>query len=105
MWVRSAYWVGRPKVGAEAALRNAVDKDLVPTLESLPGVIGARALWARRLENGALPIACQIIIEFPSMADLDRMLASPERAAMRAQVPALLEMFEGTVSHIDFEVA
>jgi len=33
------------------------------------------------------------------------MLASPERAAMRAEVPRIIALFDGQISHIDFEVA
>jgi hypothetical protein len=33
------------------------------------------------------------------------MLASPERQAMRARVKELLSLFDGALSHIEYEVA
>ena len=47
-------------------------------------------------------IACQIIVEFNSLADVDRMLASPERQALRSRVLEVAALFEGAISHIDY---
>ncbi|WP_077037303.1 hypothetical protein [Pelomonas sp. KK5] len=104
MWVRSAFWVGRPKAGQEKAFQARMDGALVPALGALPGVRSARALWPRVLEDGPPAIACQILVEFDTRADVDRMLASPERAALRPQVLEVKAMFEGSFSHIDYEV-
>ncbi|MDB5583756.1 MAG: hypothetical protein JWR80_8932 [Bradyrhizobium sp.] len=57
------------------------------------------------VRDGPPDIACQIIVEFASLAEVDRMLASPERQALRARVREIAGMFDGAISHIDFEVA
>ncbi|MBA2933517.1 hypothetical protein HZF05_05345 [Sphingomonas sp. CGMCC 1.13654] len=103
-WVRSAFWVGRAKDGEEAHLRRAVDTDLVPRLRTFPGVHTVKALWPRSREDSPPDIFCQVIVEFDDRNGLDRMLASNERKATRPLVHDLASRFDGTISHIDFEV-
>lgn len=105
MWIRSAFWTGAPRADSVDAFREAINAELVPALKALPGVDEAKALWPRRLEDSPPPIACQIIVEFASLADVDRMLASPERRALRSRVREIAGLFEGAISHIDYEVA
>ncbi len=104
MWIRSAFWTGTVSAGAEARFQDGIDRELVPTLRQLPGVRDAKALWPKRLEDHPPPIACQILVEFDDRAAVDRMLASPERRAMRQRVRELVGLFDGTISHIDYEV-
>src|SRR6478672_2476356 len=66
MWVRSAFWIGRPRPGEEEAFRAAIDGELVPGLKALPFVDGARSLWPQRLEDNPPGIHCQVIVEFVS---------------------------------------
>jgi hypothetical protein len=77
---------------------------LVPALQRLPGVDSARSLWPRRLEDAPPNIACQILVEFSGLGRVDLMLASPERQALRARVKEVAALFDGTISHIDYEV-
>nr|WP_157034262.1 hypothetical protein [Sphingomonas sp. Y57] len=105
MWIRSAFWTGRPKPGAEAVFASAINEELTPALRELPGVRDARALWPRRLEDDPPGVHCQILVYFASLADVDRMLASPERLALRNRVREVAELFDGAISHIDYEVA
>ena len=100
MWVRSAFWVGRPK--DEAAFRTAVDAEIVPQLNDLPGVEDVQALWPRRIEDGPPDIHCQILVYFRTLDALEDMLASLGR--MRARVCEIAAGFVGTISHIDYEV-
>ncbi|WP_310533699.1 hypothetical protein [Novosphingobium sp.] len=104
MWIRSAFWLGSPQVIHAEAFDRAINTELVPALGGLPGVSGARAMWPRRLEDSPPSIYCQVIVEFADFAALETMLASPERAALRARVREIAAMFDGTISHIDFEV-
>lgn len=104
MWIRSAFWCGRIKPGLEDQFTAAIDDELVTALATLPGVRAARSLWPRRLEDNPPPIACQIIVEFASQADVDRMLASPERLKLRERVREVAAMFDGAISHIDYAV-
>lgn len=102
MWIRSAFWVGRPK--DDDVFREAIDSEVVPRLRTLPGVTAAQALWPKRLEDGPPAIHCQVLVHFASLADVDRMLASDQRAAMRARVREIARDFDGELSHIDYEV-
>ena len=101
-WIRSAFWTGTVKAGAEARFQQHIDGVVVPDLRALPGVLSASALWPRNLEDAPPAIACQVLVAFASRADLDRMLASDERRAMRAQVLEAVALFDGAISHIEF---
>ncbi len=104
MWIRSAFWVGHPKSGHEAEFDAAIDGELIPRLNLLPGVTQARVLWPRKREDNPPEFHCQVLVEFADRAALDTMLASPERTAMRARVMEVAALFDGHLSHIDFEV-
>lgn len=103
-WVRSAFWVGSPRPGSQERFADAINHELVPQLAGLPGVRRAVALWPVEREDDPPAIACQVIAEFDRRADLELMLASAERQALRAGVRDLLPLFHGTVSHIDYEI-
>lgn len=103
-WVRSAFWVGSAAPGAEQRFADAINGELVPRLATLPGVRHATALWPVTREDDPPAIACQVITEFDRREDLDLMLASPERQVLRAGVRELLRVFDGTLSHIDYEI-
>lgn len=105
MWIRSAFWIGSPKAGAEAAFARAINEEMVPAFKALPGVRDAQALWPRRLEHEPPAMHCQFLVHYASLADMDRMLASPERLALRSRVVELVALFDGAISHIDYEVA
>lgn len=102
MWIRSAFWVGQSR--ADSEFRAAVDDELIPALKSLPGVDNAQALWPRRLEDDPPAIYCQVILRFASLDALNLMLASPQRQALRTRVREISQMFDGKISHIDYEV-
>jgi hypothetical protein len=104
MWIRSAFWTGTPKSGSAEQFQAAIDDMLVPALRVLPGVRDASALWPRRFEDKPPQIACQILVEFENREDVDRMLASPERHALRTKVVEIVGLFDGAISHIDYEV-
>jgi hypothetical protein len=104
MWIRAAFWVGTVKAGSELRFQRGIDEDLILSLKALPGVRDAKALWPRQFEDGPPAIACQILVEFGERADLDRMLGSAERRALRARVGELVALFNGELSHINYEV-
>ena len=104
MWIRAAFWVGTIKAGSESRFQRGIDEDMIPSLKALPGVQNAKALWPRQIEDQPPAIACEILVEFRERADLDRMLASAERRALRARVGELIAAFDGKLSHINFEV-
>ena len=104
MWIRAAYWIGAVKPGLDSEFRAGIDEDMIPGLKALPGVRDASALWPQRPEDGAPDRACQILVMFDAREDIDRMLASPERHALRARSVRIAELFDGKLSHIDCEV-
>ena len=105
MWIRAAYWIGQPKPGAEQRFRDVINLEMVPAFSRMAGVLDVKALWPVRLEGSPPGIACQFLVEFDSREDLDQMLSSPGRLEFRPRVMELIEMFDGAVSHIDFEVS
>lgn len=104
MWIRSAFWIGTPKPGMESRLRDHVNRVLVPAFRALPGVRDAKALWPEIREEHPPEIACQFLVEFDTRADVDRMLASDGRREVRPRVLEAIELFDGKISHIDYQV-
>jgi len=104
MHIRSAFWIGRPKAGMNDAFRTLMDDTLIPAMCRFPGVRHARALWPTSREDNPPDIHCQILVEFDSRADVERMLACPERAALKPRVLEAIAMFNGGFSHIEYQV-
>jgi hypothetical protein len=104
MWIRTAFWIGTIKHGHEVEFRNGIDRQMIPGIKALPGVLSARALWSQRPEVGAPPVACLMLVEFARREDIDRMLSSPERQALRTRSATIAAMFDGELTHIDCEV-
>ena len=105
MWVRSALWIGHPRPGREIELEDSISENLAPAMRRFPGVTDVRALWPRRCEGDPPKIYCQVIVDFQSADDLRCMMESAERSALRPYVEAAFGLFDGTISHIDYEVA
>ena len=104
MLIRSAFWLGKPQPGFEAAFRAAIDGEMMPGFKQLPGVVNARALWPRKFEDDPPPVHCQVFVEFADEDGLLAMLASPGRAALRQRVGELAANFDGHLAHIDYTV-
>lgn len=104
MWIRTAFWVGAPKPECDGRFKQAIKCDLLPAIKACPGVKDVLALWPRKREDDPPIIACQLIIMFDEQADIAVMLASPQRTEMRKLVPAIVALFDGAVSHINYEV-
>lgn len=104
MWIRSAFWLGAPKPGMEQHFRDQIDGVMVSAIRALPGVRSVQALWPQQREADPPPIACQMLVHFDNREGMERMLASPERAALRPQVLELVAQFDGRLAHIDYEV-
>ena len=105
MWIRSAFWIGKPKPGAEIDFDQAINGHIIPAFRLIPAVDRALLLWPKRREDGPPDLYCQVMVEFSSKTALEEMLASPERLALRPRVVAAAALFDGGISHIDYEVA
>jgi len=104
MLIRSAYWLGKPREGQEAAFRDLIAGELVPTMRTFPGVAAVRILWPQDHEEGAPPLYCQVLVEFADEAGKTAMMNSAERTALRPRVLAAVGLFDGVMAHVDFEV-
>ena len=103
MYVRSAYWLGAPRPGVEQKFRDLIEREVLPAMRAMPGVSAVHGLWPVKLEDNPPPIALQVVVHYASMADAQRMLACDERKALRPRVLEAAAMFDGTMSHIEFE--
>lgn len=104
MWVRSAFWTGTVKPGAEQEFRDRIGRDVMPCLIKLPGVRAARVLWPQRRDENAPPVVCLILVEFPTERDLEAMLCSEGRQELRRRVKEVTALFDGVFTHIDYKV-
>lgn len=105
MLIRSAFWTGRPRSGEENRFRSMMTEELVPAMRRFPGVAAIRILWPDGRDDGAPDIYCQVLVEFPDAQAMTAMKTCPERAALRPRVIAATELFDGSLTHIDFAVA
>lgn len=103
--IRTAFWQGSPRQGCAVRWREIIERELLPAFRAIPGVHHAKACWPDRFEDDPPPIACQFIVEFATRDDLERMLASPERAAARGVVQRASALFDGRISHIEYQVS
>lgn len=103
--IRSAFWCGTIKPGMESAFQHTMDSVLIPLIRGIPGVKDANCLWPTSREDNPPLVVCQVLVEFASRDDLATMLASPERASMHAHVVGLKDMFDGSLSHIEYDVS
>ncbi|ATE63865.1 hypothetical protein [Rhizorhabdus dicambivorans] len=79
--------------------------DIIPAMRRFPGVQAVHALWPQSHEDSPPAIHCQVIVEFASPEERDRMLSSAERLALRQKIIAAKQLFDGTLSHIEYDVA
>lgn len=105
MWIRSGIWTGHPADGKADEFATKLEATIMPQIQNLPGVLSATTLWPQRREDSPPDIYRQTMVRFESLADLERKLASPERAAMCPHVCELIQVFDGQLSHIDFQTS
>lgn len=104
MWIRAAYFDGKLLDDCKAEFIAAMENVIMPSIRSCPGLRKASVWWPRQYEDRSEDIFCQIIAEFDSEEGIAEMLGSPERRETREKLKQLLPMFEGVISHINFEV-
>ena len=104
MYIRSAFWIGRPRAGQEKAFMDGINLELVPAMRKFPGVRAVKALWPTQREDNPPDVALQILVEFDKREDAQLMLASAERLALRPRVKEVAGLFDGAMSHIEYDV-
>jgi antibiotic biosynthesis monooxygenase (ABM) superfamily enzyme len=106
MWIRSAFWEGKLRVGQEQNFKKTLEDEISPAMRTLPGVKDTKVLWPRTYEERSSDIICQMLVFFDEESDIAKMIASPARNAARQKVAELnSRCFEGRVSHINYECA
>jgi hypothetical protein len=105
MLIRSAFWIGEPKPTQADRLKALINEELIPAMRRFPGVSVVRALWPKDREDNSPGIYCQVIVEYASAEEMRQMMESQARADLRPQVIAAVGLFDGTLSHINYEVA
>lgn len=105
MFIRSAFWIGEPKAGQDDRLRALINDGLIPAMRKFPGVSAVRALWPKNREDNPPAVYCQVVVEYASAEGMQQMMESQARAALRPQILAAVGLFEGTLSHINYDVA
>jgi hypothetical protein len=105
MLIRSAFWIGQPKPQQGDRLKALINDELIPAMRQFPGVSAVRALWPKDREDNPPGIYCQVILEYASAEEMRHMMESKARADLRPQVIAAVGLFDGTLSHINYEVA
>lgn len=66
-----------------SALREAIDRELIPAMRAFPGARNARALWPQRREDEPPLIFCQVLVEFDGPEDMQRMLGNASACEMK----------------------
>lgn len=102
MWLRVGFFEG--KLHDAAPFVCGMEQQVIPAIRQSPGVKDVYVCWPRTYEDRDTAIFCQVVAQFDDEAGIAEMLASPERAATREQLMRLMPLFEGTLSHINFEV-
>lgn len=103
MLIRCAFFEGRVRDGKETAFADFVQHELLPLWQRFPGSTAVRVLRHVAADPAAPPIAMMLEFDYPSQADIERTMASPERTEARAKTQELLSMFDGRLYHVVFE--
>lgn len=99
MIIRQGFFEGRIKPGREAEFYTYVRDVMMDIWRSFPGLLELRVSTAASPEDGTFyPLHTSFV--FPSLAELDAVLVSPQRLHSVEKTKILMEMFEGRIFHI-----
>ncbi len=104
MYVRCAYFIGRPVAGKQKEL----DEQLLAVVDLYPGFPGLR--WANMMlskepDDGTPDIYATVQFCFDSPEALAQALDTPHRQVVRDHYAKhVLPLFEGTIKHVNQEV-
>ena len=100
MLTRYAFFEGCLVPGCDAAFRQAVQSELLPTWEAYPGAVAVRVSFATERDEGAPSFPLILAVDFPDHAALALAMASAERLASRAATQRVLPaFFTGKIHH------
>jgi hypothetical protein len=100
MITRYAFFEGSIREGQDAAFRDAVLQELVPTWRAFPGALAVRVSFPQARDEGAPEMALILAVDYPDRAVLEQALASDARKISRATTERLLpQFFSGRIYH------
>ncbi len=104
MFMRCAYFLGKPLAGRDAEFHASL-QGIMQRYWGFEKIRAVQLLSAREHEEGAPPVYATLQLCFDNEADLQEALTSPYRQALRAQfAETVLPLFEGQVKHINHAV-
>ena len=104
MFIRCAFFEGKIKPGMEAAFHAFVAEKLVPLWTQFPGAEHVRVLGQRESDTETPHYAMVLSIAYPSMAAIEKALASDVRFKSRGVTGELVKMYDGRIFHTVFDV-
>jgi hypothetical protein len=103
--IRCAFFEGRIHSGREAEFDTFVQEQLVPLWTRFPNALEVRILREREIEDGSHRFPMILQTTYPSREAINIALQSPERFTSRDLTKALLQMFEGRVFHVIYDLS
>jgi len=104
MFIRCAFFEGEIKSGCEKAFHDFVTKRLVPLWTKFPGAEEVKVLSQKESDTDKPRYAMVLSIKYPSMAAIERALASDVRFQSRDVTAELVKMFDGRIFHTVFDL-
>ncbi len=104
MFKRLAFFEGKIRDGCEDEFDRYINTNLVPLWTRLPGATGVELLREVEAEEGSHRYPFVLQVTFPDRAAIEQMLASPIRYESREVTKGLLELFEGRVFHVIYDL-
>ncbi len=105
MWVRHGYFFGTVKPENQEKFNAFIDTKARAQWLKFPGLKKLRILREKSHDEGAPGIYQTIELTFESAEAIEKMLASPERAAMGPLMSEIMPLFEGYTKHVNYEVS
>ena len=104
MFIRCAFFEGKVKPGQEQAFHNFVAEKLVPLWTQFLGAEEVRVLSQKESDTDNPHYAMVLSIKYPSMAAIEKALASDVRVKSREVTGELVKMFNGRIFHTVFDL-
>jgi hypothetical protein len=104
MFIRCAFFEGKVKPGMEGAFHDFVTQNLVPLWTRFPGAEEVRVLSQKESDTTAPHYAMVLAIKYPSMAAIEKAMASDVRVKSREVTGELVKMFDGRIFHTIFDL-
>lgn len=104
MLKRLAFFEGSIAAGREAEFDAYIKERLLPLWTQFPGATQVETLREVEAEEGSHRYPLVLQITYPDCAAIETALASKVRLESREMTKGLLEMFEGRVFHVVYDL-